>query len=128
MMPVRAPDEKTLAWKWCANEGAECTCNSAARFGNTGDPSLYTDRWFAAHPEVLKWHIRGDAPGTFTCAATAFDDDGTDPFPGKDKICQCLTEVPREMTDAELIDLALEVKHKDWSFCGNDGSRRDPEP
>ena len=42
MMPVH--DEaraNVLEWRWCANEGGQCACDTAARFGNTGAPELY---------------------------------------------------------------------------------------
>ena len=123
MMPVRDPEEKVLAWQWCANEGGECECASAARFGSTGDASAYSDPdFFKQHPEITKWVIRGDAPGKVSCSQAGFDA-STDPFPGQPKICQCLTERPRALGAAELIEEAVEVKHTDWSWCGEDGTR-----
>jgi hypothetical protein len=40
-MPQRDEDERVLFWQWCANQGGECACDSAARFGNSGDPAVY---------------------------------------------------------------------------------------
>ena len=129
MMPTH--DEaraNVLEWRWCANEGGRCACDTAARFGNTGAPELYApgNDFFKAHPEVTKWTTRGDAPGSFECGASAFaldGDDPIDPFPGVAKICQCLAERPRALGAAEAVDRATEVTHTDWSWCGEDGAR-----
>ena len=128
MMPVREDGENVLEWRWCANEGGECACDTAARFGNTGAPELYApgNDFFAAHPEVTKWQVRGDAPGSIACSAQSFaadDEAPTDPFPGVAKICQCLAERPRALGAAELVDQVVEVTHADWSWCGEDGTR-----
>ena len=130
MMPVRDEKERenVLEWRWCANEGGQCACDTAARFGNTGAPELYSPEndFFATHPEVTKWVVRGDAPGSIACSAQSFAADGeapTDPFPGVAKICQCLAERPRALGAAELVDKVVEVTHTDWSWCGEDGAR-----
>ena len=52
LMPQRDEDERVLYWQWCANQGGECSCDSAARFGNSGDPGVYEAGWFTRHPEV----------------------------------------------------------------------------
>lgn len=125
-MPVRVPGETVLAWKWCANEGGECAgCDTAARFGATGEPGLYASGFFDAHPEVTRWSVRGDAPGTVTCDARSFSDGGgedQDPFPGRAKICQCLREVPRPRGSVGEVRRATEIEHTEWSWCGEDGA------
>ena len=129
MMPVHEKErDNVLEWRWCANEGGQCSCDTAARFGNTGAPELYAPEndFFATHPEVTKWLVRGDAPGSIACSAQDFaaeGEDAHDPFPGVAKICQCLAERPRALGAAELVDEAVEITHRDWSWCGEDGAR-----
>lgn len=125
MMPVQKREERVLSWKWCAEDGGDCECSSAARYGATGSPELHTSEWFAAHPEVTRWSFRGDAPGTVSCSASSF---GSDPFPGQKKICQCLVEQPRALDPAERVKRAIGLESPnlgdtEWSWCGGDGKR-----
>ena len=125
MMPVQKREETVLSWKWCAEDGGECECSSAARYGATGFPEQHTAEWFAAHPEVTRWSYRGDAPGTISCSASSF---GSDPFPGQKKICQCLVERPRALDPAERVKRAIGLEspnlgETEWSWCGGDGTR-----
>ena len=115
-------EEELLYWKWCAGEGGQCPCNTGSRFGFTGEPELYDEHWFAKHTNVVKWNFRAPEypAGNFTCDKESFPG-GIDPFPGREKMCQCLIPVPPKPSPTAAVDEVLEKKHKDWNWCTKAG-------
>lgn len=87
-------DPNDYAWTKCADEGERCECENEGmlvRFGSTGEPEYYEENlaWFRARPEVRRWDYKtlDDNLNATLCDTSGFE--GSDPFPGHTKVCQC---------------------------------------